>query len=291
MLTGYTSSYATAISSDGKYVAGYATKTITDQYGFPETVTEPFLYQRWVNGPTWGTWAASTPSATPVNTSGDVVGYSTTKASGGLGGGDDRCLPLYRLGRYPGSQHVDRRQLEVDAAGRHVHQRPGCDRRHRDRTRQQRTTDSCSTRRTTGAEAAEAGAVAAGANPAEVVEAAGLTAGAGAEEEARRKPASRSRPRGPDRGGVPHEDDLVGAAEVGDRRPTGHPDRHGQVRRPSRGVPTGLVTFLKGTTALGTVPLSAARPRWSLQGSRWGPTRSGCNTRRSPASCPVNRAR
>ena len=91
--SGYTNSYATAISSDGKYIAGYATKNVPEGLGGSELVTEAFLYDttdhEWTDV---GNLGGTDSVALAVNASGDVVGYSTTPQSGGLGYAADAFL-------------------------------------------------------------------------------------------------------------------------------------------------------------------------------------------------------
>jgi probable HAF family extracellular repeat protein len=82
---GYTSSYATAISPNGVFIAGYATKTVTTSSGVQENVTEPFLYAngQWID---LGNLGGNVAEATGINDSGQAVGYSTTSTNtlGGL---------------------------------------------------------------------------------------------------------------------------------------------------------------------------------------------------------------
>ena len=91
--SGYASSYATAISSNGVYIAGYANKTVTTSDGFQETVTEPFMYTngQWID---LGNLGGILAEATGINDSGQAVGYSTTTPNS-LGGGAQEDAFLY----------------------------------------------------------------------------------------------------------------------------------------------------------------------------------------------------
>ena len=82
---GYTSSYATAISSNGEFIAGYATKTFTASDGLTETATEPFVYSngKWTD---LGNLGGTDAVANGVDASGDVVGYAVIPRTGVIGG-------------------------------------------------------------------------------------------------------------------------------------------------------------------------------------------------------------